>query len=150
LRCYHPITDVKLSVVHEPTVSVVSPQAQEAITATEVMFEEGKGRAGGEGVQPEGDLGQLDRHRVLVHAVHDALEDHPPHEVLIVKLRLVNLPAASLRQIENALADRRYALDQWRLVGVLDFREWHQARRGGDRFENSIGEEIDQRDEKMA
>ena len=91
----------------KPSSRIGDPHPEQAVAAAEVMIEERERRAGGEGVQPECDLGQLDRHRVLVHAVHDALQDHPAHEVLVVQLRLVDLPMACSARVENTLADRR-------------------------------------------
>jgi hypothetical protein len=114
------------------------------------MVEEGKRRAGGEGVQPERHLCQLDRHRVLVDAVHDALQDHSADEVLVVELCLVEPPAALLRQAQDALADGGDALDDRRLIRTLVVREPHKARRGCDRLQHAIGKEIDQRYQEVA
>ena len=110
----------------KPGVDVGQTKPEQAVAAAQVMIEEGERRAGGEGVQPERDLGQLDRHRVLVDAVHDALQDHAPDEVPVVELRLVELPAACRRQLQNALADRRDTLDQRGFVGMLLVRERHE------------------------
>ena len=118
----------------DPCVDVGQAKPEQAVAAAKVMVEEGERRAGGEGVQPERDLGQLDRHRVLVDAVHDALEDHAADEVPVVELRLVELPASLLGQAQNALANCGDALDQGRLVGMLVVGERHEARRGRDRL----------------
>jgi hypothetical protein len=82
--------------------------------------------------------------------VHDALEDHAADEVLVVELRLVDLPASLGSEPEDALADRGDALDQRGFVGMLVAREYREARRSGDRLEHTIGKEVDQGDEEVA
>ena len=51
------------------------PLAEQAVAAAQVVIEERQRRADGEGVQPQAELGEFDRHRVLVDAVDDPLED---------------------------------------------------------------------------
>ena len=50
------------------------------------MVQKGERGADGEGVQPECHLRQLDRERVLVDPVNDALEDHAANDVTVVEL----------------------------------------------------------------
>ena len=80
-----PVDDQAAALL-QPAVGVADPQAQQAVAAAQMMVEEGERRADGEGVQPQGDLGQLDRHRVLVDAVDHALEDHAPDQATVVEL----------------------------------------------------------------
>ena len=54
----------------QPAVGVADPQAQQAVAAAQVIVEEGERCPDGEGVQPQGDLGELDRNRVLVDPGH--------------------------------------------------------------------------------
>lgn len=76
------------------------------------MVEKGERSADSEGVEPESDLGELDRHRVLVDAVDDALQDHAPNEPPVIELRLVDTPAGRRRLGEDARADRLDARSQ--------------------------------------
>ena len=50
-----------------------------------MVIEEAERRAGREGVQPQRDLGQLDRHRVAVHAVDASFEHDTPDEAPVVE-----------------------------------------------------------------
>jgi hypothetical protein len=133
----------------KPCADVVQAKSQQAVAAAEVMVEEGERRPGGEGM-PERHLRQLDRHRVLVDAVHDALQDHSADEVLVVELHVVELPAALLGQAQDALANGGDALDQRRLIRTLVVRQSHKARRGRDRLQHAIGKKIDQRYQEVA
>src|SRR3546814_1995930 len=54
----------------------------------------GERRADRAGVQPQRQLGQLDRHAVLVDAVDDALEDNAPDNVAVVELRFGDRPSS--------------------------------------------------------
>ena len=57
------------------------PCPEQAVAAAEVVVEKAERRAHGEGVQPERDLGEFHRHRVLVDAVDAALEHHAADDV---------------------------------------------------------------------
>ena len=81
-------------------------EAEQAVAAAQMVVEEGERRAHGEAVQPERDLGELHRHRVLVHAVNAALEHHALHDMAVVQPRPVHLPPAWLFGIvEHGAAD---------------------------------------------
>ena len=136
--------DRERAALPKPDVDVGETQPEQAVAATQVMIEERERRAGGEGVQPERDLGQLDRHRVLVHAVHDALQDHAADKMLVVQLCLVDSPTTAGSEPENAIADRGDALDQWRFIGMLVVGERHEPGCRRDRLEHAVGKEIDQ------
>ena len=62
----------------------------------QVMVDEGERSANGEGVQPQRHLGEFDRHRVLVHAIDAAFEDHAADDVSVVELFLIDGPVRRL------------------------------------------------------
>ena len=128
--------------------SVVDAQADEGVAAAQVVVEEGEGRADGEAVQPEGDLGELDGEGVLVDAVDAAFEDHAADDGLVGELCFVNDPIGSVRPGENVGADGGDAVEQGRGVGVLE-----PGRGGGRVFDevgDGVGEEVDGGDEEVA
>ena len=108
------------------------------------MIEERQRRTGGERVQPQRDLGEFDRHRVLVDAVDAALEHHAFDEILIGKLRLADRPVVFPRLGADALADVGQARQQRRRVIAAGDRRG--LADGGD---DAHGEMVDQADEKM-
>ncbi|NDP41739.1 MAG: hypothetical protein GZ089_03305 [Aromatoleum sp.] len=44
-------------------------------------------------MKPQGNLGELDRHGILVDAVDNTLQDHAAHDVPVVELGGVDGPA---------------------------------------------------------
>ena len=88
------------------------PGAEQAVAAAQMMVQETERGAHREGVQPQRDLGQFHRHRVLVHAVHAALEHHAPDDVPVVELRRIESPAAILGIGHDRVADPVDALRQ--------------------------------------
>ena len=81
------------------------PGAEQAVAAAQMVIQEGERRADGEGVQPERDLGELHRHRVLVHAEDAALEHHAPHDVAVVEAFGRDAPAVRLGVGADGVAD---------------------------------------------
>src|SRR5487761_1652950 len=96
---------------------VVEDVRTSAMSASGVE-KEGKRRADGESVQPQRNLRELDRHRILVDAVNASLEDHAAHKVAIVEMAFLDLPVVGARLSADALADRADPRDQRRLVGL--------------------------------
>ena len=127
---------------------IVDAQADERVAAAQVVVEEGEGRADGEAVQPERDLGQFDGQRVLVDAVDAAFEDHAADDGLVGELGLVDHPVGGVCPRQNVLTDSRDAFNQGRCVGAL--QPGRDGRRVFDQFENGVGEVVDSGDEKVA
>ena len=69
------------------------------------MVQETQGRPHGEGVQPQGHLGQLHRHRVLIDAIDAALEHHAAHDLPVVQMGGVDAPALPCGVFGDGLAD---------------------------------------------
>ena len=123
-------------------------QADERVAAAQVVVEEGEGRADGEAVQPERDLGQFDGQRVLVDAVDAAFEDHAADDGLVGELGFVDDPVGGVCPRQNVLTDSGDAYNQRRCVGA--FQPGRDGRRVFDQFENGVGEVVDSGDEKVA
>ena len=123
-------------------------QADERVAAAQVVVEEGEGRADGEAVQPERDLGQFDGQRVLVDAVDAAFEDHAADDGLVGELGLVDHPIGGVCPRQNVLTDSGDAFNQGRCVGA--FQPGRDGRRVFDQFENGVGEVVDSGDEEVA
>ena len=107
-----------------------------------------RGRADGEAVQPEGDLGQLDGERVLVDAVDAAFEDHAADDGLVGELRFVDDPVGGACPRRDVLFDGSNAFNQRRCVDVFE-----PGRGGGgvlDEVGDGVGEEVDCGDEEVA
>ena len=73
------------------------PLAEQRIAAPQMVIEEGKRRAYREGVKPESNFCQLDRHKVLVDAINNPLQDHAAHDMPIVELRPLDVPTFAAR-----------------------------------------------------
>ena len=124
------------------------PQADQRVAATQVVVEKGEGRAHGEAVEPQGDLGQLYGQRVLVDAVDAALEDHAADDGLVGELGLVEDPVRFGRPPQDLLADRGHPPDQRRRVLAVE-----PLRDGGDVFDqlgDVVGEEVHGGDQEVA
>ena len=119
------------------------PGAEQAVAAAEVVIQEAERRADREGVQPERDLGQLDRHRVLVDAVDAALEDHAPDDVAVVEPVPVDGPVAVLRVRHDPVADGLDAAHERRDIAL------YQRFRLGHGRDHSVGEIVDQTDQEV-
>src|SRR3546814_9551416 len=79
-------------------------------------------------MQPYRQLGQLHRHRVLVDAVDDALEDHAPDQVAVVEQGRVDAPARVLGAGEDAFAQvLDLARDRRAVVGDAGRSEEHTS-----------------------
>ena len=118
--------------------------AEEGVATAQVVVEKGKRRAHGEGMQPQSDLGELDRHRILVHAVNHALQDHTTHHMAVVELGWTDCPTLRLRRRKDALADIGDTLGDRRLPGrrnvirpALRYDNLARVRHG---FEHAIGQ----------
>ena len=107
------------------------------------MIQEAERRADREGVQPERDLGQLDRHGVLVDAVDAALEDHAPDDVAVVEPVPVDGPVAVLRIGQDSVADGLDAAHERRDIALC------QRFRLGHGRDHSVGEIVDQTDQEV-
>ncbi len=81
------------------------PQAKEAVAIAQMMVEKRQRRADREGVQPQGDLCELDRHHMLVHAVDAALQNHATDNMPVVELLVVNSPTTLIRVADNGCAN---------------------------------------------
>ena len=108
-----------------------------------MVIQEAERRADREGVQPERDLGQLDRHGVLVDAVDAALEDHAPDDVAVVEPVPVDGPVALLRVRQDPVADGLDAADERRDIALC------QRFRLGHGRDHSVGEIVDQTDQEV-
>ena len=82
------------------------------------MIEERQGRADGEAVQPERDLGQFHRHTVEIDAVDAAFEHHAADDVAILKLVLYNGPAMVARIGEDGFSQSGDVLHQRRRIAI--------------------------------
>ena len=127
---------------------IVDAQADERVAAAQMVVEEGEGRADGEAVQPERDLGQFDGQRVLVDAVDAAFEDHAADDGLVGELGLVDHPIGGVCPRQNVLTDSGDAFNQGRCVGAR--QPGRDGRRVFDQFENGVGEVVDSGDEEVA
>ena len=111
-----------------------------------MMVEERERRANGEGVKPQGHLGEFDRHEVLVDAIDAAFQHHAADDMAIVKLLGVDRPAAFLGIAKDRSADRRYAGDQGRHV----IGKGHEGLGLGHGRDDLIGQVVDKAYEKVA
>lgn len=110
------------------------------------MIEERQRRANRKGVQPERNLGEFDRHRVLIDPVHASLQDETLDEVLVGQLLVRHGPAMRVGFSPDFRPDCGEPADQRRnIVGPGD-----RFMRVPDRGHDLLGEIINQRDEKMA
>ena len=108
------------------------------------MIEKAERRADGEGVEPQRDLGQFHRHRVLVHAVDAPLEHHAAHDVPVVELGRIECPAPVLRVVHDREADPLDPLRERRQVAILDRL---RLRHGLD---DAVGEVVHKIDEEVS
>ena len=108
------------------------------------MVEEAQRSAYSEAVQPQRQLGEFDRHRVLVDAVDDALEDDAADQALVVKLRGRYPPAVRLSPRENAGAHFLEVVEQRRAVTL------NRLRCFGNRVEHLARQIVDKADEEMS
>ena len=98
-------------------------------------------------MQPERDLCQLHRHRVLVHTVDAALEHHATDDVPVVKLVRIHGPATTADVGENGGPDRVDSLGQRRDVVAPCIR---CLRLGlGDGSDHLVGHQIDKTHQKV-
>ena len=120
------------------------PTAEQAVAAAQVVVEEIQRSADREGVQPQGDLGQLDRHRIPVDAVDAPLERHPPDDAPVVQLRRIEGPAVFPDIGQQRLAD---AVDAPGQRGDVPLDSGSGLAHGGDHV---VGELVDEVDEEVA
>ena len=123
---------------------VACPAAEQAVAAAQMMIEEAERRAGGEGVQPERHLGQLDGHRVPIHAVDASLEHDASDDVPVVESVRVDGPAAVSGIVHDRLT---YVIDppgERRRVVVR-----HRFGLGHD-GNHAVGEVVDQAHEEVS
>ena len=123
--------------------------AVQRIAAAQVVIQKRQRRADGERVQPQRELRQLHRHRILVHPMHDALQDHAAHEMAVVEQSRVDRPLAGLRLIQDAFAQ---AHDVARDGGVIvrDTGSVGLHADIGKLLQHAVGQIVDETDEKMA
>ena len=119
------------------------PTAEQAVAAAQVVIQKAQGGADGEGVQPQRQLGQLHRHRVFVHPIDAAFEHHAAHDLAVVQMRGVDVPALRLRVVVDGLADGGDFGGQWRnvarhLVGL------------GQHGDHPVAQQVHQIDQKVA
>ena len=130
--------------------------AVQGIAAAQMMVEEGKRRADGEGVQPEGGFCQFNRHRVFVDAEDVSFQNHAADDMAVIQLRVGYAPAVFPRRGFDAFADVGNARDERALPGAVLFDEvrspflFAYAVFGNvDGFKDAVGKVINQRDQKM-
>ena len=104
-RLHRSVQQQRRVVVRNPVYPGPHPGAEQAVAAAQMVVEEGERRADREGVQPERDLGELHRHRVLVHAVDAALEHHAAHDMAVVEPRRIDRPALRRRIGEDRFGE---------------------------------------------
>ena len=119
------------------------PRAEEAVAGAQVVVEEAERRAHRERMEPQRHLGELHRHRVLVHPVHAPLQHHPPDQVAVVELRRRDGPAAGGRVLADRLAD---AFDPGRDRGLVAGGD---LVRLGERFDHPVGQVIHEAHEEV-
>ena len=113
-----------------------------------MVVEEGERRADGEAVQPQRDLGQLDRERVLVDAVDTALEHHAADDRLVAELAFVDDPVGGAGPFQDLAPDRLDAVDQGRNVVAVEPGD--RGRHAFDQLGDRVREVVDRGDEKVA
>ncbi len=123
--------------------------AEQRVAAAQVVVEEGQRRAGREGVQPQRELGQLDRHRVLVGAVDDPLQDHPPHNVPVIELGLVDGPLSGARVLQDSGANLAHPDQDGRLVVPLGLQSIDERGRFCARLQHFVREVVDEGNEEV-
>ena len=97
-----------------PVDTLTNPGAEQAVAAPQVVIEEAERRPDREGVQPQRHFGQLDRHRILVHAVHTSLQHHAPDHVTVVELLGLDGPALRVGVAKDGVANGVDVLHQRR------------------------------------
>ena len=88
-----------------PVDTLTNPGAEQAVAAPQVVIEEAERRPDREGVQPQRHFRQLDRHRILVHAVHASLQHHAPDHVTVVELLGLDGPALRVGVAKDRVAN---------------------------------------------
>ena len=121
-----------------------TPSAEQAVAAAEMMVQKAKRSADREGMEPQRDLGQFHRHRVLVHPVDAPLEHHAADDVPVVELGGIECPAPVLRIVHDRVADPVDPLHQWREVSV------HKGFGLGHRLDNAVGKVVHEVDQEVS
>ena len=119
------------------------PSAEQAVAAAEMMIQKAQRSTDGEGVEPQRDLGQLHRHRVLVHPVDAPLEHHAADDVAVVELARIEGPAPVLRVVHDRVADPLDPLGERRQVSL------HERLGLGHRLDEAVGDVVHKVDEEV-
>ena len=138
----HPAQPVQLAD------GIPDAQADERVAAAQVVVQERQRCADGEAVQPEGHFRQLDRQRVLVHAVDAAFEHHTPDDGLVREQALIEDPIRFLSAAEDVPPNGRHALDQRRDIRLVQPRR--HRRDVLDQLGDSVREIVHGGDEEVA
>lgn len=113
------------------------------------LVEDLVGCAGRKGVEPEGDLGELDGHPVLVHPVDDAFQEDAAHNVPVVELFRIQGPAQLLGRLEDGLADRLDPGFQRRAVRGVP-RPVHRGLDLAHTLQHLVCQVVHQRDQEVS
>ena len=108
------------------------------------MIQKAEWRTDGKGVEPQRDLGQFHRHRVLVHAVDAPLEHHAANDVAVVELDRIEYPAPVLGVVHDRVADSVDPLRQRRQVSL------HERFGLGHGLDDAVGEVVHEIDKEVA
>ena len=89
-----------------PFDTLTNPGTEQAVAAPQVVIEEAERRPDREGVQPQRHFRRLDRHRILVHAVHASLQHHAPDHMTVVELLGPGWSSPARRRCEGPCRER--------------------------------------------
>ena len=91
------VADQDVATLCQPVERAAHVLAEQRIAAAQMMVEKRKRGANCKGMQPQRHFRQFDSHRIEVHAVDTALQDHAADDIAVVELALGHWPIVFLR-----------------------------------------------------
>lgn len=126
-----------------------NPLSVKGIAATQMVVEERKWCAHGEGVKPQGKFGEFHGHRILIDAIDHPLEDDSADDLTVVELSFVDNPAMFVGLFQNSFPDAGKACGQRRFEGMIFVRPGYALCRLRHGFKNAVRKVIDERNKEM-
>jgi hypothetical protein len=113
-RFLHRFVDQELTTpFRQPVHGGTHPEAEQGIAGAKVVIKERKRRTDRECVQPKGNFGEFNGHRIAVHAINAPLEDGPSNDVPVVEMFDDERPAMLGRLLDNVLSRCLDGMEHW-------------------------------------